>query len=73
MKDAYSFHTSQEDLEEYYDRMANAYFRVFERAGIPQVVAVKSDSGMIGGSVSHEYMLLVDAGEDSIVLCDACG
>ena len=73
MKDAYSFHTSQEDLEEYYERMANAYFRVFERAGIPQVVAVKSDSGMIGGSVSHEYMLLVDAGEDSIVLCDACG
>ena len=73
MKDAYSFHTSQEDLEEYYERMANAYYRVFERAGIPQVVSVKSDSGMIGGSVSHEYMLLVDAGEDSIVLCDACG
>ena len=73
MKDAYSFHTSQEDLEKYYDVMANAYFRVFERAGIPEVVSVKSDSGMIGGSVSHEYMLLVDAGEDSIVLCDDCG
>lgn len=73
MKDAYSFHTSQEDLERYYDIMANAYFRVFERAGIPEVVSVKSDSGMIGGSVSHEYMLLTDAGEDSIVLCDECG
>lgn len=73
MKDAYSFHTSQEDLEKYYDVMANAYFRVFERAGIPEVVSVKSDSGMIGGSVSHEYMLLTDAGEDSIVLCDDCG
>ena len=73
MKDAYSFHTSQEDLEEYYDRMANAYDRIFARAGIPEVVSVKSDSGMIGGSVSHEYMLLVDAGEDSIVLCDECG
>ena len=73
MKDAYSFHTSQEDLEKYYDVMANAYFRVFERAGIPEVISVKSDSGMIGGSVSHEYMLLVDAGEDSIVLCDECG
>lgn len=72
MKDAYSFHTSQEDLERYYDIMANAYFRVFERAGIPEVVSVKSDSGMIGGSVSHEYMLLTDAGEDSIVLCDEC-
>ena len=73
MKDAYSFHTSQEDLEKYYNVMANSYFRIFERAGIPEVISVKSDSGMIGGSVSHEYMLLVDAGEDSIVICDECG
>ncbi|KIR02569.1 Prolyl-tRNA synthetase, bacterial type [Lachnospiraceae bacterium TWA4] len=73
MKDAYSFHTSQEDLELYYDKMAKAYDRIFARAGIPEVVSVKSDSGMIGGSVSHEYMLLADAGEDSIVLCDDCG
>ncbi len=73
MKDAYSFHTSQEDLEQYYDRMAHAYDRIFARAGIPETISVKSDSGMIGGSVSHEYMLLVDAGEDSIVLCDSCG
>ena len=73
MKDAYSFHTSQEDLEKYYAVMANSYYRVFERAGIPEVVSVKSDSGMIGGSVSHEYMLLTPAGEDSIVLCDECG
>ena len=72
MKDAYSFHTSQADLDEYYDKMARAYFRIFEKAGIPDVVSVKSDSGMIGGSVSHEYMLLTDAGEDSIVLCDSC-
>lgn len=73
MKDAYSFHTSQEDLEQYYDRMANSYHRIFERMGLPEVIAVKSDSGMIGGSVSHEYMLLADCGEDSIVLCDDCG
>lgn len=73
MKDAYSFHTTQEDLEAYYDRMANAYDRIFAKAGIPEVISVKSDSGMIGGSVSHEYMLLVDAGEDSIVLCEDCG
>ena len=73
MKDAYSFHTSQEDLEKYYDVMANSYFRIFERAGVPEVISVKSDSGMIGGNVSHEYMLLTDAGEDSIVLCDDCG
>lgn len=70
MKDAYSFHTSQEDLEDYYDKMAKSYFRIFQRAGIPDVISVKSDSGMIGGSVSHEYMLLSEAGEDTIVLCD---
>ena len=73
MKDAYSFHTSQEDLEAYYEKMANAYYRIFQRAGIPDVISVKSDSGMIGGSVSHEYMLLAEAGEDTIVLCDECG
>ncbi len=73
MKDAYSFHTSQEDLEAYYEKMANAYYRIFQRAGIPDVISVKSDSGMIGGSVSHEYMLLADAGEDTIVICDECG
>ena len=73
MKDAYSFHTSQEDLEQYYDVCFKAYNRVFQRAGVPEVIAVKSDSGMMGGSVSHEYMLLADAGEDSIVLCEECG
>lgn len=73
MKDAYSFHTSQEDLEQYYDKCFKAYNRIFQRAGVPEVIAVKSDSGMMGGSVSHEYMLLADAGEDSIVLCDDCG
>ena len=73
MKDAYSFHTSQEDLEQYYDRCYEAYNRVFQRAGVPEVIAVQSDSGMMGGSVSHEYMLLADAGEDSIVICEECG
>lgn len=73
MKDAYSFHTSQEDLERYYDVCYKAYNRIFQRAGVPEVIAVKSDSGMMGGSISHEYMLLADAGEDSIVLCDECG
>ena len=73
MKDAYSFHTSQEDLEKYYDVCYKAYNRIFQRAGVPEVIAVQSDSGMMGGSVSHEYMLLADAGEDSIVLCEECG
>ena len=53
MKDAYSFHTSQEDLEQYYAKAYHAYDRIFARAGVPQVVAVKSDSGMMGGRISH--------------------
>ena len=73
MKDAYSFHTSQEDLEQYYARCYHAYERIFARAGIPETVAVLSDSGMMGGSVSHEYMLLTPVGEDTIVTCPECG
>ena len=73
MKDAYSFHTSQEDLEQYYEKCYRAYSRIFEKVGVPEVIAVKSDSGMMGGSISHEYMLLTDAGEDSIVICTDCG
>ncbi len=73
MKDGYSFHTSQEDLEKYYSRCYRAYERIYARAGAPEVIAVKSDSGMMGGSVSHEYMLLTDIGEDSIVICPDCG
>ena len=72
MKDAYSFHTSQEDLERYYQICYEAYNRIFARAGIPEVVTVASDSGMMGGNISHEFMLLTPVGEDSIVLCDSC-
>ena len=72
MKDGYSFHTSQEDLERYYRVVYDAYNRVYARAGIPEVVAVASDSGMMGGKVSHEYMLLTPVGEDTIVLCSEC-
>ena len=73
MKDAYSFHTSQEDLEACYRRCHSAYERIFARAGIPEVISVASDSGMMGGNLSHEFMLLTSAGEDSIVLCPSCG
>ncbi len=72
MKDAYSFHTSQEDLEDYYDRCHKAYERIYQRAGVPEVISVKSDSGMMGGSVSHEFMLLTPVGEDSIAICKNC-
>ena len=73
MKDAYSFHTSQEDLEKYYERAYRAYERIFARVGVPEVIAVKSDSGMMGGKISHEYMLLTDIGEDTIIICPECG
>lgn len=73
MKDAYSFHTSQEDLEQYYQKCYDAYNRIFARCGIPEVAVVASDSGMMGGSLSHEYMLLTPAGEDSIAICPECG
>lgn len=73
MKDAYSFHTSQEDLESYYERAHKAYENIYRRCGAPGVISVKSDSGMMGGSVSHEFMLLTPIGEDSIAICKHCG
>lgn len=73
MKDAYSFHTSQEDLEKYYERAYEAYVRIFRRCGAKNVIAVKSDSGMMGGKVSHEFMLLADIGEDTLAICPECG
>ena len=72
MKDAYSFHTTQEDLEAYYEECYEAYNKIYKRCGVPEVVAVASDSGMMGGKVSHEYMLLTPIGEDTIVLCHEC-
>ena len=73
MKDAYSFHTSWEDLEAYYARCYEAYERIFRRAGAKNVIAVKADSGMMGGSISHEFMLLTEIGEDTLAICTECG
>ncbi|HBI85618.1 MAG TPA: proline--tRNA ligase [Ruminococcus sp.] len=72
MKDAYSFHTSQADLERYYSRVYDAYNRIFERCGCKNFISVQSDSGMMGGSISHEFMLLTEVGEDTLAICD-CG
>lgn len=72
MKDAYSFHISQKDLDEYYHLCYHAYERIFARVGIPNVIIVASDSGMMGGSISHEYMLLTPIGEDSLAICSNC-
>jgi len=73
MKDAYSFHTSQEDLMEFYEKVLVSYRQIYRRIGLPEVVSIQSDSGMMGGDVSHEFMLLCDSGEDSIILCERCG
>ncbi len=73
MKDAYSFHRTQEDLDAYYDRCAKAYHRIYARCGVPEVVSIQSDTGMMGGKVAHEYMLLTDSGEDKIAQCPECG
>ncbi len=72
MKDAYSFHRDQKSLNETYADYAKAYARIFARVGIPEVISVKSDSGMMGGNVSHEYMLLTPSGEDTIITCSNC-
>ena len=71
MKDAYSFDTTQEGLEKEYQNMWNAYSRIFKRCGL-DTKAVQSDSGAIGGSVSHEFMVITDtdAGENDVFYCE---
>lgn len=73
MKDAYSFHTSQEDLEREYEVMAKTYTNIFNRCGL-ETKAVQSDSGAIGGAVSHEFMVLTDTevGENDVFYCESC-
>jgi len=65
MKDAYSFHISQQSLQETYDLMYQAYSRIFSRLGL-EFRAVMADSGSIGGNSSHEFHVLADSGEDAI-------
>ncbi len=72
MKDAYSCHTSFEDLDRYYPLVYQSYFNTFRRAGI-DVIAVEADVGMMGGTMAHEFIFLTDIGEDQLVLCDSCG
>ena len=71
MKDAYSFDVDSSAADLSYDRMYQAYRRIFERCGL-NFRAVEADTGSIGGSSSHEFMVLADSGEDAIVSCSAC-
>src|SRR5450759_4855073 len=72
MLDSYSLDATWEGLDAQYDAHYQAYFNIFKRCELP-VVAVKSDTGMMGGKLAHEYMYLTPVGEDTLVLCDGCG
>ena len=72
MKDSYSLDVSYEGLQRSYATHIAAYKRIYARCGL-EVMMVEGDSGMMGGSVSHEYMAHADAGEDEIVFCRECG
>ncbi len=71
MKDAYSFDLDDAGADKAYEKMYQAYRRIFLRCGL-NFRAVEADSGAIGGSFSHEFMVLAESGEDAIVSCDAC-
>ena len=72
MKDAYSFDVDEAGAEKSYEKMYQAYCSIFERCGLT-FKPVEADSGPIGGSFSHEFMVLADTGEDCIFSCTACG
>jgi len=72
MKDSYSLDMDWEGLDTQYRAHYQAYFDIFHRCGLP-VVAIKSDVGMMGGKMAHEFMYLTPIGEDTILMCDGCG
>ena len=71
MKDGYSFDRDDKGAEQSYKKMYDAYSRIFERIGL-KFRAVLADTGQIGGNFSHEFMVLADTGEDTIVVCQKC-
>ncbi|MBM3242297.1 proline--tRNA ligase [Candidatus Poribacteria bacterium] len=73
MKDAYSFHTDENDLNIYYEKVYQAYLNIFCRCGIGDgLIVVESDPGMMGGLGAHEFMLVTESGEDKLILCSRC-
>ena len=71
MKDLYTFHTSEEDLDRWYQNVWQAYLRIFKRVGLG-VKVVNSDTGQMGGKSAHEFMVMSEVGEDTITYCDTC-
>lgn len=72
MKDSYSLDADQEGLNLQYEAHSQAYQKICKRCSLP-VVAVKSDTGMMGGTSAHEFMYLTPIGEDTLIICDNCG
>ncbi len=72
MKDLYSFHISEKEALQFYEKAKQAYLKIFNRCGL-EVVVVEADPGTIGGSLSHEFMLLAETGEDKVLVCSKCG
>src|SRR5438105_15348046 len=71
MKDAYSFDADQAGADVSYRKMYDAYMSIFSRCGL-NFRPVEADTGLIGGTSSHEFMVLADTGEEGIAVCDAC-
>jgi prolyl-tRNA synthetase len=72
MKDSYSLDADSEGLDKQYDAHHLAYQKIFKRCGLP-VSTIKSDTGIMGGQIAHEFMYLASVGEDTIIICDNCG
>lgn len=72
MKDLYSFHADEKELEAYYEKVKEAYFKIFERCGLKVIYTVAA-GGVFTTDNTHEFQVLADVGEDSIVLCKSCG
>jgi prolyl-tRNA synthetase len=71
MKDLYTFHTSEDDLDNWYQSVWQAYLRIFKRVGL-DVKVVNSETGQMGGKSAHEFMVMSEVGEDTITYCDSC-
>lgn len=71
MKDLYSFHSSESDLNEYYDKVAEAYHKIFERCGLKTIYTLAS-GGVFTNKFTHEFQVLADIGEDIIYMCSKC-
>ena len=71
MKDLYSFHTSDEDLESYYEKAKEAYFKVFERCGLKAIYTL-AGGGMFTENFTHEFQVVSEVGEDTIFVCSKC-